>query len=95
MDKVAIRSVHELDPLAKAWLQTLVGRELRDDERVSVRVFTVRPAPPPAARQAAGARLDQLLDKMAANMKDIPEEEFEAAVDEAMKAVRPSYERMP
>ncbi len=95
MEKVAIRSVNELDSSAKAWLQKLVGRELREDERVSVRVFTVRPTPPPAARQAAGDRLDRLLDKMAANMKDISEQEFEAAVDEAMQAARPTYQRMP
>lgn len=90
MDKIALQNVQELAPEAKAWLQRVVGRELKDDEQVSVRVVTVRPVPSSACREEAADRMDQLLDKMAANMKDVPEEEFEAAVDEAMKAVRPS-----
>jgi hypothetical protein len=95
MDKIAIQNVHELDPSARAWLQKVAGREFKEEEQISVRVTTVRPAPPANARQAAGAKMDQLLDKMAANMKDVSEDEFDAALDEAMKAIRPSYERMP
>lgn len=91
----AIRNVPELEPAAKEWVQKLVGRPLRDDEQVSVRVFSVRPPGTPPERQAAAAKLDQLLDRMAQNMKDASDEEFDNALDEAMKAVRPTYERLP
>lgn len=90
MDNVAIQSVQNIDAPAKAWLEKVVGRELRDDEQVSVRVFSVRPPPPATVREASGLRLEQRLDKMAENMKDLSQEEVDAALDEALKRVRPA-----
>jgi hypothetical protein len=47
-----------------------------------------RPAPTAAVRQQAAARLDRLLDKAAQNLQSVPEQEFEAAVEEATQQVR-------
>jgi hypothetical protein len=66
----------------------LFGRELQEEEEVTVTVFPAHATPPASVRQEAAARMDRILDKAADNMRDLPEGEYEAAVEEAMQQVR-------
>lgn len=88
MESVAVRKAKELNEPVRQWIGGLFGRDLQDEEEVTVLVFPPHPAPSRAAILEAGARIDRILDKAAANMKDVPAEEFDAAVDEAMEHVR-------
>lgn len=45
--------------------------------------------PTGSEREEAAAAMRQILDKASANMKDVPPEEFDAAVNEAMCHIRP------
>jgi putative PIN family toxin of toxin-antitoxin system len=67
----------------------MVGRELGEEEKVAVMVFPPGHVPSPAERQAAWERIKTILDRAAHNMREIPEEEVESAIDEAMAHVRP------
>ena len=65
-------------------MERLLGRSLREDEEVTVMAAARRPLPAEPARQAAGKRLDQVLDKAASNLSNVPDRVFNTAVDEAM-----------
>src|SRR5437870_1265963 len=39
MQNIAVRKVKDLDPPAKRWFASVFGRELHDDEEISVSVF--------------------------------------------------------
>ncbi|MEX0713442.1 MAG: hypothetical protein WD278_13890 [Pirellulales bacterium] len=89
IEHVIAGKVKDLDAPAKAWVVRLFGRTLEADDEVTVMVTPGRKPPSPQARQAAMQRIRELLDKTAQRMKDVPEGEFEAAVDKAMAHVRP------
>jgi hypothetical protein len=88
MESIAVQKVKDLDEPARRWVQRLLGRELQDEEEVTIRVFPGHPVPPEVVRQKAAARLDRILDKAAENLKNVPDAEFEAAINEAMDHVR-------
>jgi hypothetical protein len=89
MSNVAVRRVRDLDEPARQWITHLFGRDLGEDEEITITVFPPHPAPTAAVRQQAAARLDRILDKAAQNMQSVPDREFEAAVEEALQQVRP------
>ncbi len=88
MDNIAVRKVKNLGKEARRVVQELLGRKLREEEEVTVMVFPPHPAPPKALRQAAIRGMEKILDKAATNMKDLPDREFDDAVDEAMDHIR-------
>ena len=87
MSDVEIQKASDLASDARAWLQGLFGRDLDDDERVSIRILPAEQDQ--AKRREAFGRLTKVMDRMAEKAKDIPEEELEALIDEAMDHVRP------
>jgi len=89
MQDVAINWARDLSPPVRAALETLLGRHLQDDEQVSVRAFRQHAAPRGEARRRAAKRLEDHLDRMASKVKDVSEDEMEAALDEALESVRP------
>ena len=76
----------------KAVVEKLVGRPLAEDEVVNVRAFRTRPAPAGRAKKEAVRALKAQLDRMAERVKDVPPEELDAVLDEALKHARPSYQ---
>ena len=88
MENVAVCKAKDIEAAARQWLQGLLGRELNEEEEITILAFPPHPAPSEGIRRAVGERLDRILDKAANNMKDIPDSEFEAAVDEAFEHVR-------
>lgn len=92
MGPVAVRHARDLDGPAREWLQRLFGRPLRDDEDVTIVLSAPHAAPPASERRAAFQRMEKILDRAADNMRDVSDEEFDEAADEAMKHVRPTFE---
>lgn len=93
IEPIAVRHARDLESPAREWLQRLFGRPLRDDEDVTIVLSAPHAAPPAVERRAAFQRMEKILDRAAENMRDLPNDEFEAAADEAMRHVRPTYER--
>ncbi len=88
MDSIAVKKASEIETPARQWLQHLLGRSLGDDEQVTIVVASVHAAPEAKDRQAAFQKMDRVLDHAAKNMQDIPDAEFDEAVDEAMEKIR-------
>jgi len=88
MDNVAVRHVKDLDPAARAWVSSLFGRSVEENEQVTVVLIRPHPAPPEKDRNAGIAKMDQALARMDERTKDVPAAELEDAIDEAMRHVR-------
>jgi hypothetical protein len=92
IEPIAVRHARDLDTPARDWLQRVFGRPLRDDEDVTIVLAAPHPAPPLVERGAAFQRLEKVLDRAAENMRDVPDDKFAEAADEAMKHVRSTFE---
>ena len=88
MENITTQKVGDLEIPAREWLHRLFGRSLQEEEEVTILVFPQHAAPLADQRQAAVQRMDRVLDKAAEQMKDVPNSEYDDAVDEAMKHVR-------
>ena len=66
----------------------LLGRNLRDDEEVSVMSLHSHPAPSGDERRLSAERLRGTLDRLAHKAGEVGGDEFDAAVDEAMNQIR-------
>ena len=88
MHNNALRKAAELTPPVRAAFESVLGRHLGDDETVCINAYAVRPAPSGEARDAAYRRLLEFSEKMAERVKDVPEAEIDAAIDEAVDCVR-------
>jgi len=88
MSNIVVCKVGDLDAPAREWVVHVFGRELAEDEQVTVMVFPPGRTPLPTERQTAWERIKHVLDKAGDNMRGIPEEDFEAALDEAMVHIR-------
>ncbi len=88
MRTVAVRRVKDLDEPIRRWIASMFGRELQEEEQITITVFPPHSAPAAAVRQKAATHMDRILDKAAENMRDLPDQEFEGAVEEAMQQVR-------
>lgn len=91
-DMIVVRKAKDLDPSARAWVVSLFGRELRDDEEITVAIPDTAEQRVLGDRAQARRRLLASMEQLADKFKDVPDDEMEAILDEAMKAVRPSYE---
>ena len=91
-ESIAVQHAKDLERPARDWLQQIFGRPLRDDEDITIVLSAPHPAPDAALRQVGAQRLQRVLDKAAANMQAVPDAEFQEAIDEAIKHIRPSYE---
>src|SRR6266581_4845499 len=89
---IVVQHGRDLDSPARDWLQRIFGRPVRDDEDVTIVLSAPHPAPSSAVRKEVAQRIERVLDQSAANMQGVSEDDFQQAVDEAMKHVRPSYE---
>ena len=88
MENVSINWARDLPAAARAAIEKLLGRSLRDDEEVSVMALEPHPAPSGEARRQTTERLKSALDQLAHKAKTVSSDEFDAAVDEAMDHVR-------
>ena len=89
MENVSIHWARDLPASTRSAIEGLLGRDLRDDEEVSVMSLCSHPAPSGDERRLSGERLRGALDRLADKGGDVGGDEFDAAVDEAMNQIRP------
>ena len=85
-----IRSVDEIEGAPRRWVESGLGQQLRQDQRVMVTVLNVGVAPDDEARREAREELRRIRAEAAANIKaqGVSPEEVDALVDEAIAHVR-------
>ena len=81
--------VKDVDPSALAWLRSVFGQELPSDQRVLLTLLDIGDESFETKRLEAWKTIRLVLDKAAANMGQVANNEFDLAVDEAMTHVRP------
>lgn len=89
MENVSIHWARDLPPCTRSAIEGLLGRDLRDDEEVSVMSLRAHPAASGDERRLSAERLRRALDRLADKARDVGGDEFDAAVDDAMNQIRP------
>ena len=89
MQNIAIQRASQLPADIREAVEKTLGRALREDEEVSIMALSPHPAPSAETRRVLARRLEERLDKTADRTKDVPDEELEAAIDEALNNARP------
>lgn len=73
-------------------IEDLLGRRLRDDEKLSIRPISItKEAPPLTRRIEISEPMRYYFHRIDEQRKNAPEEEIDAAIDEALRHARPSY----
>ena len=91
MANVLIHKANELQPQTRAAVEAELGRSLQDDEEVSIMAFSAHDAPSGEARREAVRKLESHLKRMDSQTAKSAGEETEAALNEALRNVRPGY----
>lgn len=90
--KVVVRLVKDLDRPVRLWVCSLFGRELADDEQVTVGLPDVGASEVAQDRAQARRRLLESMDQLSSQFGGFADEQLDVALDKAMQAVRPIYE---
>ena len=89
-----IHKAKDLSPDQKAAVESLLGRQILEDEAVSVRAFE----PPVLSDQRRQEIVDALkcyFAQVDANSRSVSAEEADEAITEAMRSTRPHYTPHP
>lgn len=88
MPNNALRKARDLSPNVRNALEMLLGRPLQEEETVSIQAYPTHNAPTGREREESWKRLLDRIDRTAARVKDVPEAELDALIDEATDYVR-------
>lgn len=84
-----VHHVKDLSPNQRVAIENLLGRTLRDEESLTIRPARIlQDAPTGDERARAFRRYRDNLDMLADRVRDVPEDDIDAAIDEALHAVR-------
>ena len=87
-----VHSVKDMSADQRVAVESLLGRQLRDEEKVSIRPIPVtKDAPSLSRRLEISEAMREYFARVDAQRKDVPEEEIDAAIDEALRHARPSH----
>ncbi len=88
MGNIAIHKADELPSDARRVVERVLGRVLEPDEEVSIMAFSPHDAPTGEARQKLARQLEDRITRTAASVRHVPDDEQEAAIDDAVNHVR-------
>jgi hypothetical protein len=88
MPSSALHRASDLPPDIQQAVARLLGRPLEPEEHISVMAYRPHPAPVGDERAELASRFKERIDKTSANLKDVPEAEFDELIDEAADHVQ-------
>jgi hypothetical protein len=88
MGDIVIHKANELPSDARRAVERVLGRVLEPDEEVSIMAFSPHDAPTGEARQKLARQLEDRISRTAESVRHVPDDEQEAAIDEALNHVR-------
>lgn len=88
MESISVRRASDLSHAAKSAIEEILGRAVANDEEI--RITAVRPDPFLVTDKRAQfvEDLEAYLNQRAAKVCDVPDEELDAAIDEAVRMAR-------
>ena len=88
MGNIAIHRANELPSDARRVVERVLGRVLESDEEVSIMAFSPHDAPTGETRQTLARQLEDRITRTAESVRHVPDDEQEAAIDDALNHVR-------
>jgi len=88
MPSSVLHKASDLPPDIREAVVRLLGRQLKPEEHISVMAYEPHAAPTGADRTELAVHLKDRIAKTAAKMKDVPEDELDELIDEAVDHVR-------
>jgi hypothetical protein len=92
MQNISIQKAGALPHTVRAAVEQLLGRPIAPDEEISVAALPPQHIPPSEGRAGVARRLEAFLDRRAEKVGDVPNEEIDVAIDEAVEHARHSRE---
>ena len=88
MQSISTHKASELPLTVRAAVEELLGRTVEADEEITVVATPRQDVEPSESRAAIARKLEDLLNLRAAKVKDVPDQELDDAIDEAIDHVR-------
>lgn len=85
-----LHKASDLSSEQKVAIESLLGREIADEETISVRAFEPAPLPDEQRHQIV-SELDAYFARLDAKRPALPEAEAEDILNEALRSTRPHY----
>ena len=90
MQNVSIQKASEMPQAMRSAVEQLLGRSIAPDEEISVVAVTPQRVPYSENRAPVARNLEAFQNRRADKVSGVPEEEIDAAIDEALHIVRHS-----
>ncbi len=90
MHNVSIQKASELPPPLKSAVEQLLGRPIDADEEVSIAAVPPQQIVPSKSRAAVAEKLEAFLNRRAAKLSDVSDDELDSAIDDAVDHLRHS-----
>jgi hypothetical protein len=91
MRDIVIHKAEDLAPTTKVAVEVELGRPVRKGEEISIMALFPHEAPVGEEKEQAVAGLRKCLDRIDERTKQVPEEEMEQLVKDALRYARPGY----
>jgi hypothetical protein len=88
MHNVSIQKASELPPRLKSAVEQLLGRPIDADEEVSIAAVPPQQIAPSESLESVAEKLEAFLNRRAAKVGDVSDDELDAAIDEAVDHLR-------
>jgi hypothetical protein len=85
---VTVQKAGEMPPPLKAAVEQILGRAIGVDEEISIVAVPPQQVAPSSGKAAIVRKLEALLNRRAEKVRDIPEEEINTLIDEAVQHAR-------
>jgi hypothetical protein len=88
VQNIAVQKAGQMPLPLKAAVEQILGRAIGVDEEISIVAVPPQQVAPSEGRAAVVAKLEALLNRRAEKVGDIPEDEINSVVDEAVRHAR-------
>jgi hypothetical protein len=90
MHNVSIQKASELHPRLKSAVEELLGRPIDAEEDVGIAAVPPQQIAPSKSRASVAENLEAFLNRRATKVSDVPDDELDAAIDDAVDHLRHS-----
>jgi len=90
MHNVSIQKASELPARLKSAVEQLLGRPIDADDEVSIAAVPPQQIAPSRSRASVAEKLEAFLNRRAAKVSDVSDDDLEAAIDDAVDYLRHS-----